>query len=114
MAKRMMKSKMIVNGFDWNMGLVYIAMNRNRTTNLNKLWKILPYRRKVGGTAPGMASKAMSGKNGKVEDQWVFKSKEITREQEMEIVGRCCEIAIRIVFENFTYNFGGKIYLEPG
>ena len=66
----------------------------------------------MGGTAPGMSSKAMSGKSGKVEDQWVFKVKEITREQEMEIIGRCTEIAIRIVFENFIYNFGGKIYLK--
>ena len=104
--KRMMRSMMKVQGFDWRMGLVYVAMNKNLTSNLGSMWKILPYRRKVGGTAPGMASKAMSGKGGKVEDQWVFKVKEVTREQEMEIIGRCTEIAIRIVFENFTYNFG--------
>ena len=109
---RMMKSQMEVKGFNWRMGLVYILMNKHLTTNLGKMWKILPYRKKVGGTAPGMASQGMSGKNGKVEDQWVFKVKEVTREQLMEIVGRCVEIAVRVVFEHFTYNFGGKIYLQ--
>ena len=54
----------------------------------------------------------MSGKRGEVEDQWAFKVKEVNREQYMEIIGRCAEIAVRTVFENFTYNFGGKIYLQ--
>ena len=56
----------------------------------------------------------MTGKTGRVEDQWTFKTKveELTKEQKMEIVARSVEIAIRVVFENFTYNFGGKIYLQ--
>ena len=59
-----------------------------------------------------MASKGMIIKKGKVEDQWVFKTKEVTRTQLLEIVGRCLEIALRFIFGNFTYNFGGKIYLQ--
>ena len=80
--------------------------------NLGGLWKLLPFRKKVGGVEPGMTSEAMIGKKGRVEDQWVFKCKEVTEDQLLEIVGRCLEIAIRTVFENFTYNFGGKIYLQ--
>ena len=110
--RRMMKSKMKVEGFQWKVGLVYILMNKHLTTNLGKMWKILPYRRKVGGNAPGMASKAMVGKDGDVEDQWIFKTKEVSKEQLMEIVARCTEIAIRIIFENFMYNFGGKTRLQ--
>ena len=110
--RRMMKSKMMIEGFDWKRGLVYIQMNKHLTSSLKSLWKILPYRRKVGGVTPGMASQGMTGKRGRIEDQWVFKCKEVSREQMMEIVGRCAEIAIRVVFENFTYNFGGKIFLQ--
>ena len=106
--KRMMRSTMKVEGFNYKMGLVYIQMNRELTPGLGRMWKILPHRRKVGGTAPGMASKAMSGKGGDVEEQWVFKNKELKEEQKREIVGRCIEIAIRVVFENFMYDFGGK------
>ena len=59
-----------------------------------------------------MTSKGMTSKKGKVEDQWIFKSKEVTETQLLEIVGRCLEIAIRIIFGNFTYNFGGRIFLQ--
>ena len=57
--KRMMKSRLEVKGFDWRRGLVYIVINKHLTSNLGSLWKILPYRRKVGGTAPGMMSQTM-------------------------------------------------------
>ena len=40
--KRIMRSKMKVQGFDWKMGLVYVAMNKNLTSNLSNMWKILP------------------------------------------------------------------------
>ena len=110
--RRMMRSRMSVDGFDWRRGVVYIQMNRHLTGNLGGLWKILPYRRKVGGTAPGMGSKGMSGKSGTIEEQWCFKVKELTRDQMMEVVARCTEIAVRTIFENFSYNFGGKVYLQ--
>ena len=108
---RMMKSSLNVKGFDWRRGLVYIVINKHLTNNLGKLWKILPYRKKVGGTVPGMMSQAMQGKKD-LEEQWVFKCREVDKDQLMEIVGRCLEIAMRTVFENFSYRFGGKTFLQ--
>ena len=55
-----------------------------------------------------MTSEAMIGKRERMEDQWV----KVSKEKLLEIVGRCLEIAIRTVFENFPYNFGGRIYLH--
>ena len=104
--KRMMKSKMEVRGFNWRRGLVYIVINKHLTSNIGSLWKILPYRKKVGG----MMSQAMQGRS-ELDDQ-VFKCKDVSREQRMEIVGRCLEIAMRVVFENFSYMFGGKTFLQ--
>ena len=86
---RMMRSKMRIDGFDWKIGLVYIVMNKHLTTNIGKLWKILPYRRKLGGTEPGMSSRGMTGKTGKVEEQWCFKAKELSKEQVLEVAARC-------------------------
>ena len=54
----------------------------------------------------------MQGKEDDVEEQWVHKVKELSRDQLMEVAGRCAEIAVRVIFENFTYNFGGRIYLQ--
>ena len=57
-----MKSGVQLKGFNWKVGLTYIVINKHLTSNIGSLWKILPYRRKVGGNAPGMASKGMQGK----------------------------------------------------
>ena len=110
--QRMRKSKMKYSGFDWRRGAVYIVMNKNLTGNLGTLWKVLPYRRKVGGTQPGMTSQGMMGRQEDLEKQWVYKTKTITEEQEREIVARVVEIAIRVVFENFCYEFGGRTFLQ--
>ena len=107
--KRIMGSKIKLDGFDWRVGLVYIQMNRKLTPNIGRFWRILPQRRKVVGVTPGMSSRGMSVKDCSIEDQWVFKTKE---DQLQEVVGRCVEIAIKIVFENFMYSFGGKTRLQ--
>ena len=110
--KRLMKSKLSFSGFDWRRGAAYVVINKHLTSNIGSLWKVLPYRKKVGGTQPGMTSQGMMGKEEEIEKQWAFKSKRISEEQKKEIVARVVEIAIRIVFENFCYDFGGKIYLQ--
>ena len=48
--------------------MVYIVINKHLTSNLGSLWNILPYRRKVGGTAPGMMSHAMQGKSVELDE----------------------------------------------
>ena len=42
------------------------------------------------------------------EGQWVFPERELTEKEKREIVGRCVEIGVRIIFENFCYKFGGE------
>ena len=44
--------------------------------------------------------------------QWAFKTKKVTEEQQLEIIARVVKIAIRVVFENFCYEFGGKTFLQ--
>ena len=56
--KRLMRSTMEFDGFDWRRGAAYIVINKSLTSQLGSLWKILPYRKKVGGTQPGMTSRA--------------------------------------------------------
>ena len=53
----------------------------------------------------------MQGRS-ELDEQWILKCKDVTRDQRMEIVGRCLEIAMRVVFENFSYMFGGKTFLQ--
>ena len=45
-------------GFDFKQGGRYIVMNKRYTGHLKPLWNVLPWRRKLKGTAPGMTGKA--------------------------------------------------------
>ena len=65
--QRLIKSKLKISGFDWRRGAVYKVMNNHLTENLGSLWKILPYRRKIGVTYPGMTGH--DGKAVGVQDQ---------------------------------------------
>ena len=51
-------------------------------------------------------------KNWNPEDQWVFPEIEPSEKQEKLAVAIVAEIAIKIIFKNFSYTFGGKTYLQ--
>ena len=46
---------------------LYIRMSKKKTSDLSKLWGLLPFRKKVGGVEPGMSSKGVKG--GEPEEQ---------------------------------------------
>ena len=108
----MSKSPIKIEGYDWKQGARYIVVNRKYTSDLRCLWSILPWRRKVKGTAPGMKAKEVNSKNGNVETQWSFPRKQPTQEQIREVQARCAEIATRFLFENFCYKFSGNTYQQ--
>ena len=69
-------------------------------------------KRKVGGVKPGITSADVNSKKGNINKQWYFPRDKATDEQIRDIMSRCAEIAVRTIFENFTYNFGGVKYLQ--
>ena len=79
--RRIQASPITPEGFDWKVGLVYIEMNRHLTGPLGTLKRILPHRRRTGGRAPGMTSKAMMTQDGDLEEQWTHKVKEVSRDK---------------------------------
>ena len=110
--KRVYKSPMKMLGFEWKEGARYIAMSKHLTGPLGSLRKVIPFRRKTGGVEPGITSADVMSKKSKLEKQWYYPRDKITEEQERDIISRCTEIAVRTLFEKFTYNFGGKNYLQ--
>ena len=94
-------------------------MNKHLTSDLQELWGVLPYRRKVNGVEPGMNNKfvgSIQETEEEIESRWVFPKKKPTPHQIRLIVGRVCAIALRAIFENFSYQFWGETYqqLEGG
>ena len=75
------------------------------------MWHVLPYRRKVGGVAPGITAPEVSDPNGDEEKQWVYKRNQ-KKSEEKEIAARCAEIATRVIWENFCYRLAGKTYKQ--
>ena len=106
--ERVMKSKLVFEGFDYDQGRRYIVLNRHLTGNMKDLSKTLPWRRKDGGTVPTMTGSMGSKLDDDPEGQWIFPEKKLTDAEKLEIVARVIEIGVRIVFENFCYKFGGE------
>ena len=50
--QHVLKSKLKIDGFDWREGARYIVINKKYTGDLGCIWKVLPWCRKVQGTAP--------------------------------------------------------------
>ena len=100
-----------LKGVDMEQVTLYVRMNKNLTSNLGRLWRYLPYRKKVGGVEPGMSSDG--AKQGRKENsQWYWPKGEIPTKDRIELVGRMLEIGIRIMFKNLVYSFGGEYYLQ--
>ena len=65
MRQKVERSELEFEDFDYKQGGRYIIMNKSYTGDLKPLWNILPWRRTIGGTAPGMSGKAVNS----VEDE---------------------------------------------
>jgi hypothetical protein len=44
--------------------------------------------------------------------EWTYPKAEPTELQRRQIISRCCEIGVRVLFEHFTYKFGKTWYLQ--
>ena len=57
-----------------------------------------------------MSSAAVNAVEDNPEYQWIYHKAPPTRLQMRQIISRCCEIAVRILFEHFVYKFGTTWY----
>ena len=100
-----------IKGIDIEKVTMYIRMNRKMTSNIGKLWRYLPYRKKKGGVEPGMNSRGVKQDN-EDNDQWIWPKVEIPEQDRTELIGVMLEIGIRVMFRNLVYSFGGEYYLQ--
>ena len=107
-----LRSPLKIEGFNWRQGARYIVVNKRYTGDLKCLWNVLPWKRKTGGTMPGMKAKELNSKVGNIEIQWSFPKAEPTEMQIREIHARVAEIGVRFLFENFPYKFAGENYQQ--
>jgi hypothetical protein len=104
------RSTMEIDGFSTKLGLRYIAMNEEYTSDLDKIRKLMPRRLTKPGVKPTMKCKWVNNKEVLDDDDWIYPPITPTREQTRWIQGHVAEIGTRMIFENFVYQFGGVAY----
>ena len=106
------KTTMLIDGFDWRRGMIYVRMNKQLTTIRKEMRRFLPIRKSLKGTEPGMGAESVKKRKYKLENQWIFPRKNPTEKEIKEIMGMVLEIAIRVLWENYCYSFGGETFLQ--
>ena len=104
------RSTIEIDGFSTKLGLRYIAMNEEYTSDLDKIRKLMPRRLTKPGVKPTMKCKWVNNKEVLDDDDWIYPPIIPTREQTRWIQGHVAEIGTRMIFENFVYQFGGVAY----
>ena len=84
----------------------------SKSGNEREVFKYLPFRKSNRGVQPKMGSAGMKAELGSEKVQWVFPNKNPPEIIMKEMMGMVAEIAILILWRNYSYKFGGKIYLQ--
>ena len=110
-----LESKVEFEGIDYPEVAKYLAMNmKPEEIKKMKLEQIIPDRVSVKGARPGPTTEeARKGKDDKYITKWTFTGKREATEKEKKIMlARALRIGIEVSFRNYTYTFGGKVYVQ--
>ena len=83
------------------LGLKYIAMNEEYTSDLDPIRMLLPVRMTKPGVRPTMKSKWVNNKEILADEDWVYPEITTTSKQRRQVVGHVAEIGTHVIFENF-------------
>ena len=104
------RSTLRIEGFNTRLGLKYIVMNEEYTSDLEKLRRLLPRRMTKPGIKPTMKSKWVNNKEILDDDDWLYSPITPTLAETRLIQGHVAEIGTRMIFQNFVYQFGAKAF----
>ena len=104
---QIIKSRIKFEGFDTKKALAYLKINEQEIQDPEEISHLLPTRKAKTGTTPTMSSIT---KSWDPENQWIFTRENLTQEEERIVVAKVVELALMVLFLNFTYKFGGKSY----
>ena len=107
------KSDIDWRGVDYMEAVRYIALNwTEEQCKGSRLRKVLPWRRKKGGTRPGIRGAGPKGPERGDTDQWIFPRVVLSYEDKLEIIGTVLSIATSAMFQHHYYSFGGETYRQ--
>ena len=96
---------------DYLEGARYLALNWSaEECRRSKLSRILPRRRKKGGSRPTVRGQGPKGKERGDQEQWTFPKIVLEDWEKEEIVSEVISLATAAMFRNHYYSFGGKVF----
>ena len=106
------KSPIECDGMNYKEMSRYICIMEKMTSGVEKVRRVLPRRSKDGAkpTDIGIRNREINSKHVDTEIEWTFPAVEPTNLEKREMRGIMCEIGVRVLWENFSYRFGRKIY----
>ena len=100
------------DGIDYLEGVRYIALNSTaQECKKSELRRVLPVRRHVNGTRPGVTGDGPMGAERGDQEQWNFPRVELTEREKRLIVATVVKIAVLVLFRTHLYTFGGRFFL---
>ena len=111
--KRVFESEVSWEGFNWRKAAIYILANKHLVGKIGReTRKFLPLRKKNQGVTPGMGSKGLSIKEKSEDEQWFYPRKDPGKQVIKEMVSMVAQIGVRVLWETYCYDFGGKTFLQ--
>ena len=107
------KSKIKWKNVDYLEAVRYIALNwdevKCRTSSLRR---VLPVRRFVNGSRPGVTGVGPSGPDRGDAEQWIFPKVKLTGSEKIDIIAQVNKIITETMFKTHVYTFGGQIFRQ--
>ena len=111
--KAIMETKVQFEGVNYQEGARYIVLNcTEQECRLGPLGRVLPVRRYVKGTRPGITGSGPMGAEIGDQEQWKFPRVSLTDMEKKLIIATVMRIAVLTLFRTHTYSFGGKFFLQ--
>ena len=111
-----MRTKVRFENIDWMEGCKYIALtSTEQECRIGPLKRVLPTRRSVNGTRPGITGEDPLSKETGSQDQWEFKnlgSNGLTNKEKQLVMAKVLKTAVLAIFKTHTYSFNQKFYLQ--
>jgi hypothetical protein len=108
-----MRSRITFDGVHYQEGARYIVLNSSeKECRSGPLKRILPRRRFVNGTRPGVTGAGPMGAESGDQIQWKFRNVELTDLEKRLIIAKVMMISVKMLFTSHVYSFAGKQFLQ--
>ena len=110
-------SSLEFEGVDLEEALLYVKLNLEHASDTEDIMEFLPARSRRGGEDPTILSPQVKG-NKKMRDfkegksLWTPKTLPSCSRLRKKIMATVTQIGVTVLFKNFIYSFGGRLYLQ--